>query len=259
MSKTILYSILVLILSIICLVSSKAADKTLILYLPFDEGSGKKAEDKSQYGHHAELIKNYKWVDGKFEKAVEISGEQDTDIVKTKEADTLKIEGEITKMAWVKVTDWTGEGHMQIIGKNNHNGGELSSYGLALKGDGSAIQAFFGTGNSRPTLQIAAKLEKGKWIHIAASYDGKAMKAYLNGAFVDEQAEEFKFKGTNDSPVRIGCSKDRAKYAFHGAIDEVVIFSRALTEKEIQEIMKGGLLAVSPRDKLALTWGGIKG
>ena len=75
MSKTILYSILVLILSVICLVSSKAADKTLILYLPFDEGSGKKAEDKSQYGHHAEPINNYKWVTGKFEKAVEISGE----------------------------------------------------------------------------------------------------------------------------------------------------------------------------------------
>ena len=242
-----------LTLSIICFVSLEATDKTLILYLPFDEVSGKKAEDKSQYGHHATLIKSYKWVAGKFEKAVEISGEPDAEIIKTKEADTLKIEGEITKMAWVKVTDWTGQGYMQIIGKNNHNGGEHTSYGPALKGDGSAIQAFFGTGNSRPTLQIATKLEKGTWIHTAASYDGKAMKAYLNGAFVDEKAEKFKFKGTNDSSVRIGCSKDRANYVFHGAIDEVVIFSRALTEKEIQVVMKGSLQAVSVRDKLAMT------
>ena len=89
MSRTVLYSVLVLILSIICLVGSEAAtqDETLILYLPFDEGLGKKAEDKSQYGHHAQLINNYKWVDGKFGKAVEISGEEDTDVVKTNEAD----------------------------------------------------------------------------------------------------------------------------------------------------------------------------
>ncbi|MBB14813.1 hypothetical protein CMK22_06040 [Candidatus Poribacteria bacterium] len=258
MSKTILYSTFVLMLSVIYLATVEAADKTLILHLPFDEGSGKKAADKSSYGHHAELIANYKWVPGKFGKAVEIANKQSADNIKTKEANTLKIEGEITKMAWVKVTKWTGN-LMTVIGKNNHNGGEHSSYGFGLTGQGAGIQAFFGTGKSRPTLNKAVKLEAGKWMHVAASYDGVAMKGYIDGKLAAEQKEKFSFKGINDAPVRIGCAKDRARYHFHGAIDEVVIYSRALNEKEIQGVMKGSLLApVTPKEKLSLTWGKIK-
>ena len=78
-------------LSVIYLATVEAADKTLILHLPFDEGSGKKAADKSSYGHHAELIANYKWVPGKFGKAVEIANKQSADNIKTKAANTLKI------------------------------------------------------------------------------------------------------------------------------------------------------------------------
>ena len=251
--------VLILLLSVISIGSLEtiAGDKSLILYLPFDEGSGKKTEDKSQYGHHAKLINNCKWVNGKFGKAVEISGKEDTEIVKTGEADTLKIKGEITKMAWVNVIAWTGN-LMTVIGKNNHNGGEHSSYGFGLTGQGEGIQAFFGTGDARPTLNMPAALEKGKWLHIAVSYDGKEMKAYLNGKEVGKKADGFKFTGTNDAPVRIGCAKDRGRYVFHGAIDEVVIYSRALTTKEIKDVMEGGLQAVSAREKLALTWGEIK-
>ena len=32
-------------------------DKSLVLYLSFDEGKGKKAKDCSQHGHDGELIK----------------------------------------------------------------------------------------------------------------------------------------------------------------------------------------------------------
>ena len=148
---------------------------------------------------------------------------------------------------------------MTVIGKNNHNGGEHSSYGFGLTGQGAGIQAFFGTGKNRPTLNKAVKLEAGKWMHVAASYDGVAMKGYIDGKLAAEQKEKFSFKGINDAPVRIGCAKDRARYHFHGAIDEVVIYSRALNEKEIQGVMKGSLLApVTPKEKLSLTWGKIK-
>ena len=49
-----------------------------------------------------------------------------------------------------------------------------------------------------------------------------------------------------------------------GVIDEVALFSVALEEEDIQEIMNNGLaealqiLAVDPAEKLTVTWGGIK-
>ena len=49
----------------------------------------------------------------------------------------------------------------------------------------------------------------------------------------------------------------RVKKYFHGTIDDVVIYSRALDEGEIGDLA-GGLspdLAVDPRGKLAIAWG----
>ena len=47
---------------------------------------------------------------------------------------------------------------------------------------------------------------------------------------------------------------------FEGIIDDIAIYNRALTEKEIRTDMGGGVLplAVQSTEKLASTWGSIK-
>ena len=65
--------------------------------------------------------------------------------------------------------------------------------------------------------------------------------------------------GTNDEDIRIGCAKGEPEYAFEdGFIDEVAIWSRALSEDEIKSAAQGPLFSVSPKDKVATTWGYIK-
>jgi hypothetical protein len=49
-------------------------DKSLVLYLSFDEGEGGKAADGSIHGHDGELVKDPTWVDGQFGKALEFDG-----------------------------------------------------------------------------------------------------------------------------------------------------------------------------------------
>ncbi len=47
----------------------------------------------------------------------------------------------------------------------------------------------------------------------------------------------------------------------HGSFDEAAIFNVALTDKQIQLIMKQGLasaLAIEPGDKLSTNWAAIK-
>ena len=49
--------------------------------------------------------------------------------------------------------------------------------------------------------------------------------------------------------------------AFVGALDEVFIFSRALSQLEIAKVMEDGLVgaqAVDAKDKIATLWGRIK-
>jgi len=84
------------------------------------------------------------------------------------------------------------------------------------------------------------------------------MKIYLNGKVIGENADKFDFQGTNDAPIRIGGSKDRPNYTFNGAIDEVIIYSRALDDGEINNVMKSGPSVVSQKGKLSTTWASIK-
>jgi len=125
---------LILVALIVLSVNSgdTAIDETMVIYLSFDEGTGKKVKDQSKYGNHGELVNNTEWVDGKFKKAIKVTGEN-TDCVVVPVSDSLKIKGEITMMAWINSAGWQGAGD-QWIDKNCHNGGEKNSYGIGVFG-----------------------------------------------------------------------------------------------------------------------------
>ena len=50
-------------------------DPSLVGYWPFDEKTGKKAEDASGNGNDGKLIDEPKWVEGKFGSALEFGGD----------------------------------------------------------------------------------------------------------------------------------------------------------------------------------------
>jgi hypothetical protein len=85
----------------------------------------------------------------------------------------------------------------------------------------------------------------GQWYHVAATYDGSAMKLYVNGNL--EASKPFTSSITYDRliPWTIGSTAAPIRAAgyprtFNGVIDEVEIFNRALSQAEIQAIYKSG-------------------
>ena len=111
---------------------------------------------------------------------------------------------------------------------------------------------------------VLSDMRDKTWHHIVATSDSKSVKLYLDGKIVNPPgllppAFQFHFKGVNDEDLRIGCAKNKPQYAFkNGSIDEVAIWSRVLSEDEIRSAMQRFLLAVSPKHKIATTWGNIK-
>ena len=228
----------------------------LVVYFTFDDVSGKTIVDSSGNGLDADIIANTEIVNGKFGDAIRITAEG-PDCVNVPAAEELKIEGEITMAAWIYRDAW--DRNAQWFDKNCHNGGEHSSYGIGVFGDGSNFNMFLGTGSGRPTLNEPHALKEKTWHHVVGTYDGTTMKVYVDGEVAAEQDQVFDFKGTNDQDLRIGCSKDRARYTFeNGSIDEAAIWRRALNGDEIKAIMNTSITAVSPLDKAATTWGNIK-
>ena len=253
-----LFSCAVLIALMLITAGYATADlaEGLVVYFTFDNVNGKTVVDDSGNGLDADVIANTEFVKGKYGDAIRITKEG-PDCVNVPAAEELKITGEITMAAWINQDAWNN--NSQWFDKNCHNGGEHSSYGIGIFGDGASFNMFLGTGNSRPTLNMPHALDAKTWHHVVGTYDGSTMKVYVDGEVAAEQEQKFEFTGTNDQDLRIGCSKDRPQYTFeNGSIDEAAVWRRALSEDEIQEIANEGFLAVSPLDKTATTWGSIK-
>ena len=65
----------------------------------------------------------------------------------------------------------------------------------------------------------------------------------------------------NKSPLWIGELNAGRNFAWNGILDDVAMWNRALSEKDIQSVMNKGLqllLAVDPINKLAVTWAEFK-
>jgi hypothetical protein len=248
-----------LLLATLIVFSAAAAHADLedgiVFYFTFDNVKGKKVIDESKNGHDADVIANTKFSKGHIGDAIEITAEG-ADCVNIPAADDLKIEGEITMMAWVYQDAWAATS-AQWFDKNCHNGGEKNSYGIGVFGPN--ILMMLGEGGSRRNHEVPNAMDDKKWHHIVGTYDGSTMKIFLDGKLLGEKGEKFDFAGTNDQDVRLGCAKDRPQYSFDkGLIDEAALWSRALDLNEIKTAMEGDLLAVYPEDKLATTWGSVK-
>ena len=235
----------------------------LIVHFTFDNVKGKRILDESGNGLDAKVIKNTEFVKGKYGKAIRITKETE-DCVNIPSADALEISGEITMMAWVYHEDWAGSSS-QWFDKGCYS--RVSSYGMVVFSKVDAHSSGIGVvlgGEHQVRFIIQNSMKNKTWHHIVATSDSASVKFYLDGEILNPPGHlppdfQFNFKGINDEDLRIGCAKHRPQYAFEGgSIDEVAIWSRALSDNEIKTAMRSSLLSVLPQGKVATTWGNIK-
>ena len=275
MRQLFLYASLIALMFITGAYAVADLDEGLVVYFTFDNAKGKQILDESGNGLGAEVVKNTKFVEGKYGNAVRITRKTE-DCVNIPSEDALKISEEITMMAWVYHDDWT-RSSFQWFDKGTHNRDSNKLYGMGVFGvDALNLGAFFKEksliatilGGERRTHFVSKhEMKDGTWHHVVGTCTDTSTKIYLDGEAIlninrDTARAGFRrvnFNGANDKDLRIGCVENKPEYAFEdGSIDEVAIWNRSLSETEIKDAMRGNLLAVSPKDKVATTWGNIK-
>ena len=243
--------------------------KGLVVYFTFDNVKGKQILDESGNGLDAEVIENTQFVEGRYGNAIRITRETE-DCVNVPASHKLEISEEITMMAWVYHENWKGRS-FQWFDKGSRGKTPHSVYGMAvfdekdlggigLK-DGSGIGIILGTGEAQQLHIVNNTMKNKKWHHIVGVCERRGVKIYLDGETILQPIDRanINFKGVNEEDLRIGCMKNLPQSAFEGgAIDEVAIWSRALSEDEIRRAMRGPLLSVFPKDKVTTTWSDIK-
>ena len=76
----------------------------------------------------------------------------------------------------------------------------------------------------------------GQWNHIAFTFDGAHMRGYLNGVSVAEPTESSKSVHSTFAPMVIGARSDGEHDFYQGTLDEIRIYSRALSSEEIADL-----------------------
>lgn len=231
----------------------------LVLYMPFDEGSGKVANDSSGNNHQGKIEKA-EWTDGKFGKGLQFNGKDS--FVEIPYADDFNITEGITLGAWVMANVpfdpvWRG-----IINARKTNYGPY----LLQTGSGSVGEVGIYFAAAWTYVQTVKPLEKGVFHHLVGTYDQKdGYHIYFDGELNDGAGSAGAKKGpideNVDEGVMIGHNYGLAGRFWDGIIDEVVIYNRALSVDEIGQLFKEPLakfMAVDSHNKLATTWGGLK-
>lgn len=217
----------------------------------FDEGKGDDAEDSSGNGFDGVVEGDAAWVDGKSGKALEFKGGEYVEL--TNSAAGLPFGGTepFSVTAWV-----SNQGGGTIIGK--FNGGIIGAYIVTINAGGVVG---FHREVAPWSLAGAAAIQAGDFGHIAATYDGEVMRIYIDGE-LDVEQDRGAQNTDQATPVLIGArfTNGAPSDFFRGILDEVALFNVALTEDQIEDVMRGlsGLQAVSASGKLIATWGKIK-
>ena len=248
--KSIMVIVAIACLLLFAVVGEALDNEGLVLYLPFEEGSGSIAGDLSPEGNDG-AINGAAWiVDGKIGSALSF---EVGNYVEVAHSASLSITDEITVMAWTNMRVGAS-GEMAIVSKGTWAVNDLP-YELTENPTGVIYWQFYDDAGRDTCSPNSPPV--GEWHHIAATYDGEIFKCYIDG----QLGEEWAYAGTmpeNAASVTIGKRSKSAGTYFNGLIDEVVIFSRSLREDEVNEAMEGISAAIEPAGKLTATWGSIK-
>lgn len=205
----------------------QAGDPNLVAYWAFDEGTGVIAYD-SVGGNDGTFIGDPCWTSGRIDGALEFDGVDDYISCGTGPAITGT--GPFAVSAWVKTNVVKGHGIVTQRSASSAGG----SYGVSIFRDGR-VQFYVYGGDIGFIFRSNVTVNDGLWHHVAAvrinSTDGEI---YVDGSL--SATGSGPARSLNKVPVWIGGPGFTGPHHFGGSIDDVMIFNRALSAEEVEQL-----------------------
>jgi hypothetical protein len=237
------------IVTLVAVLCGQAQDSDLLGWWKLDDGTGTIAVDSSGNGNKGTFVGDPEWVAGKFGSALLFDGQGGERV----SLGNLDVEsGAITITCWFNASNLDTPGNdPRMVSKavggeaNDHfwmvssarEGGE-KRLRFRLKTNSSATTTTLVGGNGGPEDRV---IPINEWAHAAATWDGSTMRIYMN-AFEVGSASRGGTSVAVDPAVgaAIGNQPVGAENRpFEGMIDDVRIYTRALTVEEIEQVMAG--------------------
>jgi len=213
----------------------------------FDEDQGRVARDSSGRNLNARFNNEPAYVDGVLGRAAVFDGRgQFVDVGRTT---ALRLVGNMSITAWIKSASFPLD-DAAIVSQLDQNLG----FQLDTTVDRGLRTIGFKLTNACNEMMIRygkTPLVLDTWYHVAGVYnsEAKTLDVYLNG----QTDNGFLFglvTGTQHpsrAAVYIGRRSDSEGFGFHGLVDDVRIYSLALTKAEIATVMRGAVVERSAK------------
>ena len=207
----------------------------------FDDGTGTTAADDSIY-HNDGVVNGASWVAGQVDGALAFNS--DDDYVEIPYDASLALDtNQVTIACWINPSDFSQAWHTVIqrsISPSAWMDWQIYAKATDLGAAGRPVFRINWDGNnsveSYEQVIGNSTIPIGVWTHIAVTYDGNEMKFYINGESPTTNVVGARTIPNNGKPIWIG-NNDNWHEEFHGKIDEVVIYDRALSQGEILSLM----------------------
>jgi len=209
--------------------------QSLVAHWPMNTGSGVSIADKSGNRNTGKLINGAHLIAGEGAKFDGVNDYFD--------AGNLSVGGnQITLSAWVwsdKLTNCNAQ-DCRIISKATGAAEQDHYFMVSTIKVGSKTRLRFRlktNGKTSTLIAASGDIAKNQWIHVTASYDGKTMRLYKDGAEIGSKAKRGNITTNSKTPVWIGGNPSNATLRpWKGHIGDVRIYNYAMNKLEISRL-----------------------
>ncbi len=141
----------------------------------------------------------------------------------------------VTFEAWINADVWKPGTHQGAVVSNVILSGGFGGASLRVGNNGRIdfVCAINGVNHFHSTSNSGIRMATGQWHHIAGSYDGTTLKAYVDGVLVGSRNQVGTINSST-SPLEIGGSPAFDDRYFSGKIDRVRVWNITLTDAQIK-------------------------
>jgi len=208
-------------------------DKGLVGYWSMDEGGGTTVKDKSGNGNNGTLTSGPKWVSGKNGGALKFDGKDD--YVNCGNNNSLAPKQSVSVEAWVNLQNKND--YQRIVNKGDVVAGSPQiGYELIYYSTGTISFRVLGSAG----VGIGANytfIKWNQWVHLVGVFDGTTNTAriYENGIEANN-TNNVAGAGdiSNSNNLYIGARQGASVQFAKGVIDDVKIYTRALSPEEVR-------------------------
>lgn len=221
-----------------------------LLRFVLNRGEGKQVVDQVDTNRIGTIHGNANWVKSPHDQAVKFDGKTYIDlgaVCDFERTDSFSYGG------WLNL-DPKGSG--ALLAKMD-DANSFRGYDILISGEKISVHII----NKWPTNAIKVttkkKLKPSTWQHVFVTYDGsskaKGVKIYVDGQLWDWKVEQDRLTKSIRTPKTLLIGSRHPSSRLSGAVDEVAVFDRALSQSEVVALSKQHsittLLAVAPEKR----------